>query len=117
MHNLATKTFWDEYLHEHRSAVNCWMHVAGTVLSWGIAFWAVIAGPWWLLFCAPVAGYVCAWSGHFFVERNRPMTMRDPWQSLCCDYRLTFLLVTGRRPRGVAPQSALDRPLGDHACP
>ena len=52
----------------------------------------------WLLLVVPLAGYAFAWSGHAWVERNRPMTLRDPWRSLCCDYWMTWLVLTGRAP-------------------
>ena len=104
-------TFWDEYLHEHRSPANRWMHVAGTALSWALVAVAVAARMWWLLLFVPVAGYAFAWSGHAWIERNRPMTLRDPWRSLCCDYRLTWLILTGRSP---AVETRLDRAGGDN---
>lgn len=99
-------SFWDEYLHAHRSPANRWMHVAGTVASWSLLVIAIATQTWWLLLVVPLAGYAFAWSGHAWIERNRPMSLRDPWRSLCCDYWMTWLILTGRAPAVETPLEA-----------
>lgn len=88
--------FWARYLAAHSSPVNRWMHALGTLLSLVIAAAAIATGTWWCLIFVPLAGYGLAWTGHALAERNRPMTGSAPLRSLVCDYRLTWLMLTGR---------------------
>ena len=88
--------FWEHYLTQHAHPLNKALHVAGTigamiclVLSWSRNYW-------WLLAVLPV-GYGAAWLGHYFIERNRPLTFTYPLWSLRADYRLVFRLLTGAR--------------------
>ncbi|MGQ0636707.1 MAG: Mpo1-like protein [Planctomycetaceae bacterium] len=90
--------FWGAYLAAHRSPLNRWLHVVGTVLSVGVAIAAVVTQSWWWLLLAAVVGYAPAWVGHAFVEHNRPLTATAPLRSLICDYRLTLLMLSGRPP-------------------
>ena len=91
-------SFWDLYLQEHQQSANRWLHAIGTVASWIVAGTAIWSRMWWLLLFAPIAGYGCAWFGHAFVERNRPLSMKYPLKSFLADYRLTLLLLTGQQP-------------------
>jgi len=56
---------------------------------------AVTLNPWWLL-AAPLAGYGCAWAGHFFFEHNRPATFTYPVYSLIGDWAMFRDILRGR---------------------
>jgi hypothetical protein len=86
--------FWPYYVSQHLHPVNRALHFFGTSLALATLASAVLSA-WWLLL-VPVAGYGPAWVGHFFFERNRPATFRHPWLSLRGDFRMYFLLWTGR---------------------
>ncbi len=45
---------------------------------------------------APIAGYGCAWIGHFGIERNKPAAFSEPFWSFKSDYRMFWLWATGR---------------------
>ena len=102
--SVPDDSFWDLYLKEHQNSANCWLHAVGTVASWIVIGAAVWTQTWWLLLLAPIAGYGCAWFGHAFIERNKPLSIKYPMKSFFADYRLTLLLITGRQPH--VPKSA-----------
>ena len=57
---------------------------------------ALATGRPLLLIVAPIAGYGCAWVGHFVFEKNRPATFGQPWFSLAGDWLLFWQITTGR---------------------
>ncbi|GJP50778.1 hypothetical protein CLOM_g9943 [Closterium sp. NIES-68] len=94
---IATYTeFWPFYLKEHSKPATRLWHTAGTLAAVAcVTSSAVTRNPRFLLL-APVVGYGCAWYSHFFVQRNKPATFRYPLWSLYSDFRMAFLIVTGR---------------------
>jgi hypothetical protein len=66
--------FYPFYLSEHRNRTCRRLYFAGllVVLAF-IGLAAATRNAWWLA-PAPLAGYGCAWVGHFFFEHNRPAT-------------------------------------------
>ena len=88
--------FWPYYLGEHRRSATRGCHYAGSLAAIGLVIASIAAGIWWLVPVALVAGYAPAWFSHFFVERNRPATLRYPLWSLISDFRMLALWLTGR---------------------
>ncbi len=87
--------FWPFYVREHAHRLNRQLHFIGT--SSALVFLAVaLSGhPWgWAL--APIFGYGFAWTGHFFVEKNRPATFRYPLYSLAADFVMYSKIWQGR---------------------
>ena len=81
--------FWPFYLGEHRKANTRRLHYFGTALALAAVIAALASGIWWLL-------AVAAFSGHFFVEKNRPATFTYPVWSLISDFRMLWRWATGR---------------------
>jgi hypothetical protein len=80
--------FWPHYLAAHQNPLNRALHYVGSlsavlVLGAGI----VTLNPALALSALPV-GYVPAWIGHFFFERNRPATFAHPLWSLRADFKM-----------------------------
>jgi hypothetical protein len=88
--------FWPHYVHAHRHPVNRLLHYVGTTAGIGcVATAAITLNPAWLL-AAPVAGYGCAWVGHFVFEKNKPATFRHPLWSFRGDFKMLALALRGR---------------------
>ena len=90
------REFYPFYLSEHANPTCRRLHFVGTTLV--IAFLAtafITRNAWWLL-GALVAGYGCAWIGHFFFEHNRPATFTYPVYSFIGDWVMFKDLLTGK---------------------
>ena len=90
------REFYPFYLTEHSRSGTRRLHFAGTLLVLLTLVYAVGSGRWALLWLTPLFGYGFAWVGHFFVERNRPATLRHPWWSLAGDFKMYGLMWRGR---------------------
>ena len=88
--------FYRFYLSEHQHPVSRRLHFAGTTLVLIILIAAIVTGSWQLLWLLPIAGYGCAWIGHFFFEKNRPATFRHPFYSLLGDFVMFRDILRGR---------------------
>jgi hypothetical protein len=91
--------FYPFYLREHSDRRCRRMHFIGSTLALVcLALLGATGNGWWLL-VGLVAGYGCAWIGHFVFEKNRPASFSRPLYSFMGDWvmyrdmwlgRLTF---------------------------
>lgn len=90
------EAFGPYYLSEHRDPTNRLLHFVGTsvVITLGVA--VVLFMRPVLILAMPVAGYGCAWAGHFLIEKNRPATFTYPVWSLRGDFKMWGLMLTDR---------------------
>ena len=88
--------FWPHYLREHANPRTRAIHAFGTAVGLALLAAGLVAGPWWLMLVAVVAGYAFAWGSHMLVERNRPATFTYPAWSLLSDFRMAALMAVGR---------------------
>ena len=87
--------FWPFYVSQHSRPSTRALHFAGSTMVLGTLAAAALVSPW-LALAAPVVGYGPAWIGHFFCEKNRPATFTYPLWSLRGDFRMYWLMLTGR---------------------
>jgi hypothetical protein len=88
--------FWPFYVSQHALVPTRLLHLVGTSLGFVVLVVAIVLREWWLLPAVPVVAYGFAWTGHFFVERNRPATFSYPLWSLRGDWRMFVLMLRGR---------------------
>ena len=57
------------------------------------------------LYAAPIFGYGFAWVGHFFFEKNRPATFKQPFYSLMGDFMMWYVALpsSSRSLHSLAP--------------
>ena len=98
MHKEYTtfKRFYPFYLSQHSNPISRKLHYVGTSLVIALLVAVVINGQWQGLLLLPVLGYLFAWVGHFFFEKNRPATFTYPLYSLRADFLMLFEALTGR---------------------
>jgi hypothetical protein len=84
--------FWPKYLQEHSNPINQKLHFIGTSFAIFFIIFGIIQSTPVLFIAAVVSGYFFAWVGHFFVQKNRPLTFQYPLKSLIADFKLYGLL-------------------------
>jgi len=88
--------FWPFYLSEHKEPRNRLMHVTGTLLSNALGLYLLCTGRYIWIIGSVLLGYAFAWAGHFFLQKNRPATLKYPFWSFAADYKMTLLVLAGR---------------------
>lgn len=84
--------FYPFYLSQHENKVCRVFHYIGSTLSLIFITLAILNLDPWFILHALIAGYGCAWVGHFFFEKNRPATFNYPLYSFIGDWKMYFAL-------------------------
>lgn len=89
--------FYQFYLTEHKNSTSRRLHFIGT----GFVFLEIVllsyVNSWEYWFILPITGYLFAWIGHFFFEKNKPATFKYPLWSLASDFRLFFEILIAKQ--------------------
>jgi hypothetical protein len=93
--------FWDFYVLEHSQPMTRYFHFVGTLLGLVLLVWFLRSGSYFYIPLCFVVGYGFAWFSHFFIEKNRPATFKHPLWSFVSDYKMIFLMLTGKMDREV----------------
>ncbi|HEY5885789.1 MAG TPA: DUF962 domain-containing protein [Pyrinomonadaceae bacterium] len=88
--------FWPHYVSEHSRPGTRMLHLVGTTIAIATLVYFIATGRWWLFPLALIPGYGAAWIGHFFIEKNRPATFQHPLWSFMGDYKMIWMMLTGR---------------------
>ncbi len=80
--------FWPKYLEEHSNPLNQKLHFIGTSFALVFLTLAVLQQQPTFFLAAVISGYFFAWIGHFFVQKNTPLTFKYPGKSLVADFKL-----------------------------
>ncbi|HED07738.1 MAG TPA: DUF962 domain-containing protein [Ignavibacteria bacterium] len=89
--------FYVYYLSEHKNKTCRTLHFIGTTLVLTFFLFAIFYSSIvnWLL--VPTVGYVFAWVGHFFFEKNNPATFAYPIWNLLSDFKLFSEILFGTK--------------------
>lgn len=88
--------FWPHYVAEHSRPQTRLLHLIGTTIALGWIVYFAAVGRWWFIPLALIPGYGLAWVGHFFIEKNKPATFQYPLWSFMGDYKMIWLMLTGK---------------------
>ncbi len=88
--------FWDFYVSEHLQPMTRYFHFVGTALGMVLLVWFVRSGSFLYVPLCFVVGYGFSWFSHFFIEKNKPASFKYPFWSFISDYKMMFLMMTGK---------------------
>jgi hypothetical protein len=88
--------FWTLYLSEHRNAKNRELHAIGTIIGTLGVVIGLFKASWICLLLSPVIAYGFAFSGHFLIEHNLPMSFSRPLLSFVGDFYMLYCMLTGK---------------------
>jgi len=87
--------FYPYYLSQHSKLGTRVLHFIG---SWCALFCLgafIYSGSFWWILIGLVLGYGFAWTGHFFIEKNKPATFQYPLFSFMGDWKMFAQLISG----------------------
>lgn len=90
--------FYPFYLSQHQNQICRRLHFVGSSLGLLGLGAALVTGKKRYVAAGIVAGYGCAWVGHFFFEHNKPATFQYPVYSFMGDWVMYKEMVTGKIP-------------------
>jgi hypothetical protein len=93
---MSYDEFWHHYLRAHAQPRTRALHYTGSLLALASLLLAIATLDWRWLIAVPAIGYGFAWTAHFAIEGNRPVTFGHPLWSLFSDYRMLLLALSFR---------------------
>ena len=93
---MTFEEFFPTYLEAHSKRATRVMHACGLLGGVGIGIAALATLRPSLLLVALAAGYVPAWTSHWFIEHNTPKTFGQPLLSFRGDFVMVWRLLTGK---------------------
>ncbi len=90
--------FYPFYLAEHRNRTCRRLHFLGSTLALACLGLLLATGRLQYLALGLLAGYGCAWVGHFVFEKNKPASFKRPLYSFLGDWVMYRDIWLGRIP-------------------
>lgn len=88
--------FYRFYLTEHSNVMSRRLHALGSIAGLYGIYKTIKTGRKRYLLKGIVTGYACAWVGHFFFEKNKPASFKQPLYSFVSDWRMLSDVCRGR---------------------
>lgn len=103
--------FWAHYLLHHQKPFTRTLHFLGSAICLlGFALSAIWLSVWPTVI-ALIVGYFCAFGGHWWIERNRPLTFEHPIRAGISNWRLFGVECLALVGVGGGFEKALERAL------
>lgn len=99
---MTFKEYYENYLTLHQNKWNRRLHVLGQILTIiyvaSVLYLLYSISVWFLglLVFAPFVVYPFAWSGHFFIEKNKPAAFKNPIWAKASDWVMFKDILIGR---------------------
>lgn len=88
--------FYKFYLNEHHDLACRRLHFLGSSIGLYMISKAIRKKQKRYLAYGVLAGYACAWVGHFGFEKNKPASFKQPLYSFISDWRMFGHILTGQ---------------------
>jgi len=90
------ESFYAYYLTEHENLWNKRLHFIGTSISMTLFIYSLLSFKLYLIPLCFICAYGFAWTGHFFIEKNKPATFQYPLYSFLSDFIMFYQILTGK---------------------
>jgi hypothetical protein len=88
--------FYPFYLSQHSNRTCRRLHFVGSCCALGLLSLALVYQSWMIAAAALASGYLFAWTGHMFFEKNKPATFRHPFYSFLGDWAMFKDMLMGK---------------------
>ncbi len=92
---MPFKDFWRLYLDAHRHSGTRGMHYSATALGMAGSAAAAVFGEFLLMPLSILIAVVMAVTSHWFIEKNQPLIMVNPFFGAVADLKMCWLALTG----------------------
>jgi hypothetical protein len=99
---MTFKEYYQMYLTLHQNKWNRRLHVLGQLFTIAYFILCIYLTFWKSLFFLPLFAalpfvvYPFAWSGHFFIEKNKPAAFKNPLWAKASDWIMLKDIITGK---------------------
>ena len=99
---MTFKEYYQMYLTLHQNKWNRRLHVLGQIVTisyfalclYLVVFKSLLFAPMFL--ALPFVVYPFAWSGHFFIEKNKPAAFKNPSWAKAADWVMLKDIIIGK---------------------